>query len=99
MAQQERKFAQSASGDLKRLYVQGITKRLWPGLVNFVAALAYHFCLNLLVAFTKPDQSTLVVPCRERRKEEGRGKGRKGLLCIQPYFLQSSTGGYSQVSI
>ena len=34
--------------------VQGSAKRRSPGLVNFVPALAYHFCLNLPAAFTKP---------------------------------------------
>ena len=42
-------------------WVQGLAIRLWPGLVKFVAAVAYHFCLNLLLAFTK--LGLLVVPC------------------------------------
>ena len=29
-----------------------------PGLMNFVPALAYHFCLNLPSAFTQPGSST-----------------------------------------
>ena len=29
-------------------------KRWAPGLVNFVAAVAYHFCLSLPAAFTQP---------------------------------------------
>ena len=36
------------------LNLQGTAKRLRPGLVNFVPAVAYHFCLNLPAAFTKP---------------------------------------------
>ena len=43
--------------------VQGSTKRRSPGLVNFVAALAYRFCLALPVAFTQPGDQLLVVPC------------------------------------
>ena len=34
-----------------------------PGLVNFVLALAYHFCLNLPAAFTQPRARLLVEPC------------------------------------
>ena len=43
--------------------VQGSTNRREPGLVNFVPALAYHFCLNLLAAFTQPGARLLVEPC------------------------------------
>ena len=32
----------------------GYTKRWSQGLVNFVSALAYHFCLALHAAFTQP---------------------------------------------
>ena len=32
-------------------YIQGLTIRPFPGLVNFVHAIAYHFCLNLPAAF------------------------------------------------
>ena len=34
--------------------LQGSTKRWSPGLVNFVAVLAYYFCLALPAAFTQP---------------------------------------------
>ena len=43
--------------------LQGSAKRLKPGLVKFVPAVAYHFCLNLPGAFTKPGQSLLAEPC------------------------------------
>ena len=43
--------------------LQGFTNRQAPGLVNFVPALAYHFCLNLLAAFTQPGARLLVEPC------------------------------------
>ena len=33
---------------------QSTAKRWAPGFVNFVAAVAYHFCLALLVAFMQP---------------------------------------------
>ena len=35
-----------------------------PGLVNFVPAVSYHFCLNLPAAFTQPGTSTLTDLCR-----------------------------------
>ena len=44
-------------------YVQSSAKRLWPGLVNFVSALAYHSCLSLPAAFTQPGRSLLADPC------------------------------------
>ena len=31
----------------------GLAKRSFPGLVNFVPADAYHFCLSLPAAFSK----------------------------------------------
>ena len=36
---------------------------LWPGLVNFVPAVAYHFCLRLPAALTQPGRSFLSEPC------------------------------------
>ena len=33
------------------------------GLVNFIPAVAYHFCLNLPAAFTKPGALTLADLC------------------------------------
>ena len=43
--------------------VQGSTNRRALGFVNFVLALAYHFCLNLLAAFSQPGARLLVEPC------------------------------------
>ena len=48
---------------LSELKVQSSAKRLWPGLVNFVTAVAYHFCLSLPTAFTQPGRSPLAEPC------------------------------------
>ena len=45
----------------------GSAKRRSPGLVNFVTALAYHFCLALPAAFTQPGDHLLAEPCRLRR--------------------------------
>ena len=42
--------------------IQGSAKRLSAGLVNFVHAVAYYFCLALSVAFTQPG-SLLAKPC------------------------------------
>ena len=44
-------------------HVQGSAKRLRPGLVNFINAVAYHFCLSLPAAFTQPGRSLLADPC------------------------------------
>ena len=43
--------------------LQGISKRLFPGKVNFVSAVAHLFCLNLLAAFSQPRTSLLVKLC------------------------------------
>ena len=43
--------------------IQGSAKRLRPGLVNFVTAVAYHLCLVLPAGFTQPGQSLLADPC------------------------------------
>ena len=45
--------------------VQGYTKRWSQGLVNFVSALAYHFCLALSAAFTQPGNHLLAKPCNQ----------------------------------
>ena len=44
-------------------HIQGEAKRRSPGLVNFVAAVAYHFCLALPAAFTQPGAHLLAEPC------------------------------------
>ena len=41
---------------------QGFTNRRALGLVNFVPALAYHFCLNF-TQFTQPGARLLMEPC------------------------------------
>ena len=43
--------------------LQGSAKRWTPGLVNFVPAVAYHFCLALPAAFTQPGAHMLTEPC------------------------------------
>ena len=50
-------------------------KRRCPGLMNFVSAIAYHFCLALPAAFTQPGVHLLSHPCREGGGEGLRGDG------------------------
>ena len=61
--------------------VQGSTNRRASGLVNFVTALAYLFCLNFPAAFTQPGPRLLVEPCRVRKC--GRSRGRLGWIIEQ----------------
>ena len=44
------------------LNIQGSAKRRSPGLVNFVTAVAYIFCLALPSAFTQPENHLLTGP-------------------------------------
>ena len=44
----------------------GSAKRWFPGLVNFVTALAYHSCLALPAAFTQPRDHLLAEPCKSK---------------------------------
>ena len=37
-------------------------------MVNFVPAVAYHFCLYLPAAFTQPGDHLLAEPCTDRRR-------------------------------
>ena len=49
----------------KCCHLQGITIRQFPSLVNFVAAVAYHFCLNLPATFSQPENGLIVkLKCR-----------------------------------
>ena len=43
--------------------IQGLAKKPAPGLVNFVPAAAYHFCLALPAEFTQPGDHLLAEPC------------------------------------
>ena len=45
-------------------YIKSSAKRWAPGLVNFVLAVAHHFCLALHVAFTQPGACLLAESCR-----------------------------------
>ena len=43
--------------------LQGSANPRAPGLVNFVPAVAYHFCLNLPEKFSQPGVHGLADPC------------------------------------
>ena len=45
------------------VHLQGSAIRLLPGLLNFVTAVAYTFCLSLPLSFTQPGRSLLTDPC------------------------------------
>ena len=47
------------------MHVQGISIRLFPGLVNIAPAVAYHFCLNLPAAFPQPGNGLIEIPCMQ----------------------------------
>ena len=49
--------------------IQGWTIRPFPGLENFVPAVAYQFCLNLSAALSQPGNGLKMKPCS---KEKGR---------------------------
>ena len=49
--------------------LQGLANPRIPGLVNLVTAVAYHFCLNLLGAFSQPGARGLADPCRLAEEE------------------------------
>ena len=53
------------------LEIQGWTIRPSPGLVNFVPAVAYHFCLNLPAAFLQPGNGLLEGLCRDWKSTLG----------------------------
>ena len=66
-----------------------------PGLVNFIPAFAYHFCLNLPAAFTQLEAPTLADQCTvagdRARDLVGRGVALFTLhqLYILPFWRQS----------
>ena len=45
-----------------KLVLQGFTVRPFPGLENFVPAVAYHFCLSMPVAFSQLGNGLKVEP-------------------------------------
>ena len=60
-----------------------------PGLVTFVHALAYHFCMALPEAFTKPGDRLFADPCTEPKLRGGcweRRVGKGSLFSWHPSF-------------
>ena len=55
----------------KEISVQGTSKRLFPGLVNYVPADAYHCFLNLPAAFLQPGNSLILELCIDLAEENG----------------------------
>ena len=51
--------------------IQGSSIRWAPGLVHFVPAVAYHFCLNLPAVFSQPGNSLIEIPCMYRVEKNG----------------------------
>ena len=45
------------------VHVQWWAEALFPGLVNFVPAVAYQFCLNMPATFSQPGNGNLAQPC------------------------------------
>ena len=71
--------------------VQGSANPRAPGLVKFVTAVAYHFCLNLPRAFSQPGVRGLADPCIAGRHSTGLNKlsksfevREKGEICLSP---------------
>ena len=70
---------QESNEFVHRALIQGSPKECLPGLVNFVPAVAYHFCLSLLAAFTQPGTNLLADPCIS--SDRGLGLGWVDLGC------------------
>ena len=47
------------------VHVQWWAEALFPGLVNFVPAVAYQFCLNMPATFSQPGNGNLAHPCSQ----------------------------------
>ena len=53
------------------LYLQSRIIMPFSGLVNFVPAVAYHFCLNFLAAFSQTENSLIVQLCTSTNIDGG----------------------------
>ena len=75
----------------QEISIQGSAKRRAPGLVNFITAVAYHFCLSLPAAFTQPGSHILAEPCSDKslsRMQSYTGLGYKVGPRLREYFRQ-----------
>ena len=61
--------------------------------MNFIVAVAYHFCLSLPVTFTQPGRSLLAEPCKNN-KEIGR---LKDLIHLPQRLVQRGGAGAEAV--
>ena len=67
--------------------IHGISVRPFPGLVNFVPAVAHLFCLNLPAAFSQPWSSLIEIPCSWMTAINGRVS--KALVLVKMRELSS----------
>ena len=74
--------------NLRQEDIKSSAKRWSPGLMNFVPAVVYHFCLALPAAFTQPGDHPLPDPCTLSGRLQGtfawNGEGEK--------FMESISG-------
>ena len=73
----------------QRFIVQSSAKRWFQGLVNFVSARAYHFCLALPAEFTQPGNHLLAELCTSIPLDFGLSGGEKRLR--QRWWHQRTT--------
>ena len=66
-----RAIAHGKTDDIYRGQLKGLVS-FGLGLVSFVPADAYHFCLGLPAAFSQPGANLLAEPCAEIQKTEER---------------------------
>ena len=55
-------FWDQESNEIAPRALHGSPKESFPGLVNFVTAVAYHLCLSLPAAFTQPGAHLVAEP-------------------------------------
>ena len=63
--------------------LQGISIRPFPGLVNYVPAVAHLFCLNLPAAFSQPGNSLIEIPSTSIH-----GRTPSGIPDLSKYTIQ-----------
>lgn len=74
---------QEMAGGKGKIEIQSSAERQSPGLVSFVPAVAYRFCLALPAAFMQPGDYLLDIPCT--LEEGGLCKSaKKGRMRVRP---------------
>ena len=61
----------SQASGVEKEDIKSSAKRWSSGLMNFVPAVAYHFCLGLPAAFTQPGARLLQKPCTQKPHDGG----------------------------